>query len=526
MQVATAEQMRELDRRTIEDIGVPGMVLMENAGRGTVDCMCELLGPVSGRTVAIFVGPGNNGGDGLVIARTLLNSGGKPLVFFLLNPEKLSGDAGLNYAIFKKLDLPMHILDQGNVAQQVETILSDNSFSAPVHSMVDSIFGTGLARNVEGHWLETIHCINELRSRCRWPTVAIDIPSGLNSDTGQPLGSAVAADITVTYGLPKPGHFHNGGPNIGTLRVVDIGIPPAIREQVNLKGTVLDAATAKFLQPRLVHAHKGTSGHLLVIAGSAGKTGAAILCAKGALHSGVGLVTLAVPERLNPIFETTLPEAMTVPLPHSGTSFDYADHPLIMQLAKGKQAIVIGPGIGLNESTRALVFKLYAELELPMVIDADAISLLTNEQSLMLSPGGPRIFTPHPGEMSRLLNTSTSAIQEDRNKAALWINEGHKNTAFPLVTILKGAGTLISDQTGRWSINTTGNPGMATGGMGDVLAGQLGSMLAQGYSPWNAACLSVYFHGAAADHVAKTKPYYTAGEVAESIPLAIAESLN
>lgn len=527
MQVATAAQMRELDRRTIEDIGIPGMVLMENAGRGTVDCMCEHIGPVSGRTVAVFVGPGNNGGDGLVIARTLLNLGCKPFIFFLLDPENSGGDAGLNYAIAKKLDLPMHLLQPGNVARQVESVLSDSLSTAPVHSMVDSIFGTGLTREVEGHWLETIQTINTLRSRCSWPTVAVDIPSGLNSDTGQPLGCAVAADLTVTYGLPKPGHFHHGGPNIGTLRVVDIGIPPAIREQANLEGAVLDASTVKSLHPRPVQAHKGTSGHLLVIAGSEGKTGAAILCAKGALYSGAGLVTLAVPGGLNPVFETALPEAMTVALPHSAQTIDSADHSLILQLTEGKQALVIGPGIGLNESTSELVTTLYAEAELPMVIDADALNLLAGKQSLISSPAGPRIFTPHPGEMSRLLHTTTTGIQEDRNNALLWMQNGRKQVPFPLVTILKGAGTLIGEHTGKWAINTSGNPGMATGGMGDVLSGQIGSMLAQGYSPWDAACLSVYLHGAAADHIAQTKPYgYTAGEVAAHIPKAIAETLH
>lgn len=527
MQVATAAQMRELDRRTIEDLGVPGMVLMENAGRGTVDCMRTHLGPMAGRTVAIFVGPGNNGGDGLVIARTILNQGGKPCIFFLLDPGKLRGDAGLNYTIVKKLGLTTHVLEAGTVAHTVEAVLSGHSLAAPVHSLVDSIFGTGLARTVEGIWLETISVINGLRTRCRWPTVAVDIPSGLNSDTGRPLGDAVVADLTVTYGLAKPGHFHHGGPYTGSLRVVDIGIPASVRQQVGLQGSALDASATRLLHTKPVHAHKGTNGHLLVVAGSAGKTGAAILCARGALASGAGLVTLAVPEGLNPIFETSLPEAMTVPLPQSATALDVADYSRILQLAQGKQAMVIGPGIGMEPGTRELVLKLYADAELPLVIDADGLNLLADRQQGLLSPPAPRIFTPHPGEMARLLNTTTARVQEDRAQAALWLQHGDEQTDHPLITILKGAGTLVCDHTGRWAINTSGNPGMATGGMGDVLAGLTGGLVAQGYVPWEAACLGVYLHGAAADLVARNRPYgYTAGDVAARIPVAIAESLN
>lgn len=527
MQLATAEQMRELDRRTIEEVGVPGMVLMENAGRGTVDCMIEHIGPVTGRTVVIFVGPGNNGGDGLVIARTLLNLGCNPQVFFLLNPAELGGDAGLNYSIFKKLGIAAHILKPGNIEQQIESVLSEHSLAAPIHSLVDSIFGTGLARNVEGHWLETIHTVNSLRSRYNWPTVAVDIPSGLNSDTGQPLGGAVTADLTVTYGLPKPGHFHNGGPNIGALRVVDIGIPPQVREQAGLGGSILDASSVDFLLDRPIDAHKGTSGHLLVIAGSTGKTGAAILSAKGALYSGSGLVTLGVPGQLNPVFETTLPEAMTVPLSHASTELDSRDFPLLMELAKGKQALVIGPGIGQGERTSELVLKLYAEVKQPMVIDADALNILAENQQLIAAPAGPRIFTPHPGEMSRLISVSPVKIQADRNQAIRLFQANIRQPAFPMITVLKGAGTLISEQTGKWTINTSGNQGMATGGMGDVLSGLIGGMLTQGHSPWRASCLGVYLHGAAADIVAQTKPFgYTAGEVAERIPQAISEFLN
>jgi NAD(P)H-hydrate epimerase len=217
MQLAFAAQMRELDRRTIEEIGIPGMVLMENAGRGTVNLMERTLGPVRGKTVCIFAGPGNNGGDGLVIARTVHGLGAFPFVFFLLDPEQMQGDAALNFAILKRLRLPYQVLDYSEkMLTLIDTVLTLNRIH-PVHCLVDALFGTGLARDVSGPFLDAINCINILRERHRLPVVSVDIPSGLNSDTGAILGTVVQADLTVTYGLPKPGQFHHGGAVVGRL---------------------------------------------------------------------------------------------------------------------------------------------------------------------------------------------------------------------------------------------------------------------------------------------------------------------
>ena len=524
MLLATAAQMRELDRKTIEDIGIPGMVLMENAGRGTVDWMQSVLGPVRGKTVCIFAGPGNNGGDGLVIARTAHGRGAFPFVFFLIDPARLQGDAARNFDILSRLRLPYQIIDQPEkLTSLFETILTLDRIH-PIHSLVDAIFGIGLVREVGGHFLQTLQCINSLRQLHHFPVVAVDIPSGVNSDTGMVLGEGVEADLTVTYGQAKPGHYHHGGRHIGRLERVDIGIPEKILAQADLKGSILNEATARFVRSRAAVAHKGSNGHLLIVAGSEGKTGAALLCGHGALRSGAGLVTFAVPHDCNVIFETALAEAMSVALAQSRRSFSDEDYDQIVGLAQGKNGLVLGPGIGTEPATAALICRLYRECTLPMVIDADALNILATHPEVINQPAGPRIFTPHPGEMARLLGTTIDAIQHDRLAAAQWFNQ--QQDLPEMVTVLKGAGTVVASTEGQWAINTSGNPGMGTGGMGDVLSGIIGGLLVQGYPPWEASCLGVYLHGLAADQLAQTQPYgYTATEVAQRLPQIIGACL-
>lgn len=523
MHLAFAAQMRELDRQTIEEIGIPGMVLMENAGRATVDLMQQTWGPVAGKTVCIFAGPGNNGGDGLVIARTVHGLGGFPFVFFLVDPEQLRGDAALNCAILKRLLLPSQVVDSTEkVLSLVDTALTLHRMH-PMHSLVDAVFGTGLERAVRGHFLDVINCINILRDQQHLPVVAVDIPSGLNSDTGAILGGSVRADLTVTYGLPKPGQYHHGGPGIGRLKRVDIGIPTKIVAKAGLKGSVLDNGVSNRLRQRPIAAHKGANGHLLILAGAEGKTGAALLSGRGALHSGAGLVTFAVPQDLNPIFETAIAESMSVPLPASRKFFSIEDFERIMALAMGKNGLVLGPGIGTEEPTAQLVRRLYSEITAPMVVDADALNILAASPEVIRRPAGPRIFTPHPGEMARLLGTSIETVQEDRLKAARWLDSPSREGLPLLVTVLKGAGTIVAASSGEWTINTTGNPGMGTGGMGDVLSGIIGGLLVQDYSPWDAARLGVYLHGLTADFIARIRPCgFTASEVAQMLPEVMA----
>lgn len=522
MKIATSNQMQALDKTSIEEIGIPGIVLMENAGRGTLDAMELEYGPVQGRTVCIFIGPGNNGGDGLVIARHVAQRGGRPFLVFLINPEKLSGDAAINAGICNKLGFIQYIIHHEDEVRQLKQLIRQLHFRNPVHSLVDALFGTGLSRNIEGYFSDLIKFINSLSTTGKWPVVAVDIPSGLCADTGTLLGCAVQADLTVTYGLAKPGHFHHGGGLAGKLTVLDISIPHRVIKQAELRGQVLGCCgIAQMLQYRGAAAHKGTYGHLLTLAGSEGKTGAAILTGKAALRSGCGLVTLAVPAELNPIFEVSLPEAMTVPLPHSQKAFSFDDYDVICEELVNRDALVIGPGLGTDPETGSLVRRLYQELKLPMIIDADALNLLAAEPEALSKSAGVRILTPHPGELSRLIGKSILAVQKDRLGAAAQLAAGLMQDEHEVIVILKGAGTVIHSCTGDWAINTSGNNGMATGGMGDVLAGLIGGLLVQGYTPWQAAVIGVYQHGLAADILAEKSSHgFTASEVAEALPEA------
>lgn len=527
MKLATASQMQKLDHATIHDIAIPGVVLMENAGKGTVEVMEQEFGSVQDLSVIIFVGPGNNGGDGLVIARHVLQQRGFPFLVYLIEPDKLAGDAAINQAACKAIRIPhMVVLQDDDIAQLTQQIQKIH-FEHPVHSLVDGLFGTGLKRNLRGHFAAIVGLINKLSAALKWPIAAVDISSGLSADTGKTLGCSVQADLTVTYGLAKPGHYLHGGPSIGKLKIVDIGIPEQVIQSAGLPGKVLNQEIGNLLHPRQKSTHKGDFGHILILAGSEGKTGAAILSAQAALHSGCGLVTLAVPAELNSIFEISLPEAMTAPLPCSATAFSSADYEKILGLLADKDGMVIGPGLGTDSDTGVLVRKLYAEVKLPMVVDADALNLLAGEPVCIAAPAGDRILTPHPGEMARLTGMKTPEIQADRLQAASRIHPSQGNCPHEIITVLKGAGTILSSSRGQWAINTSGNNGMATGGMGDVLAGLIGSLLVQGYTPWNAAQIGVYMHGLAADMLAENSSHgYLASDVAATLPSAAQHMKN
>jgi len=520
MTIARAHEMQQLDRTAIEQFDIPGIVLMENAGRGAVDYMVATLGPAGGKEVLIFVGPGNNGGDGLVIARLIHLLGGLPYIIYLIDPEKLKGDAAANHAIVKDLKLPCEvILESTRLDQFCDSVGSKSSSQSP-WALVDAVFGTGLHRPVTGHFLAAVNCINNLHQSTGCKVIAVDIPSGLNADTGEVLGGAVKADHTVTFGFAKPGHFMHGGELTGRLHVVDIGIPAEAVQNAELKGTAVTSESLASIAPRPAASHKGRYGHLLLLAGSAGKTGAAFLSALGALRIGTGLVTLAVPADLRTVFESNLFEAMTLLLPESRRYPSIDELPFITDNLKGKSALVIGPGIGTAEKTRELVTRLYREVELPILMDADGLNILSMEPENIPNPPAPRILTPHPGEMARLTGLTSSEIQADRLGVILEFTASANTASANVTTVLKGAGTVICDPTGRWAINTSGNPGMAAGGMGDVLSGIIGGLLAQGYETDAAARIGVYLHGAAADRLAAGRSFgYLASEVAEMVPI-------
>ena len=376
------------------------------------------------------------------------------------------------------------------------------------------------------HFADTINLINKPGFAGKVPRVSVDTPSGIDSDTGKVLGTCIRADYTATYCCAKPGHFIHGSSEwTGKLAIIDIGIPP---EAIERAGIVTELATidtyrhiTKPLQ-RQKASHKGTHGHLLILAGSPGKTGAAILAAKGALRTGAGLVSLCVPHNLNLIYETTLVEAMTIPLPGSPDTLSIADWKIIAEAVANKQGVLIGPGIGRDQRTADLVMRVYREVKCPVIFDADALNVLADYQDDLHTPGGPRIFTPHPGELARLLQKEVADIQDNRIDAAMLGSSLFRNDMHETILVLKGAGTIIAGGDGTTFINTTGNPGMATGGMGDVLGGMIGALVCQGLSPMNAAVAGVFLHGLAADMLYEERGVgFLASEVADTIPLAV-----
>jgi len=490
MKLVTAAKMRELDRRTIEEVGVPSLVLMENAGRSTYQVLRrefpELTGPV-----AVLAGRGNNGGDGFVVARYLANDG-LPVAVFLLAPrDQVQGDALVNLKIIEHLGL------------EVVEVLGEEDLNPMVHRLsrsalvVDALLGTGLNSPLRGFMAQVIDRVNHLRP----PVLAVDIPSGLSADTGEPLGVAVEAQVTVTYGFPKIGQIVPPGRDyVGRLWWVDISIPPALAREI--KTELAEAGELRRLLPsRPFASHKGTYGHLVVVAGSEGKTGACALAAEAGLRTGAGLVTAAVPASLNDVLEVKLTEAMTLPLPEPNGVRAFGENAVapLRDFLTDKTAVALGPGLGTHPETQALVRALVQDCPLPLVLDADGVNALGGHLEVLQRAAGPRILTPHPGEMARLLGTTSKEVQSRRLDIAREVAESHQ-----VWVVLKGAQTVVAAPDGRLSFNPTGNPVLASGGTGDVLTGLIGGYLAQRLSPWDAARLGVFLHGLAADYLADT----------------------
>lgn len=527
MKLPTSKEMQALDRCAIEEYGIPGIVLMENAGVGTVRMMERLLGPCRDTFACILVGPGNNGGDGLVIGRHLHQLGCRPVFFLLVNPDKLAGEAAVNMTIVKHLKLPFHVIDTEARVPTIPVLYKQiESRGLPCYAIIDAIFGIGLTREVSDHFASIISVVNTRDFAHGVPVVAVDCPSGMDADNGKIMGTCIKANYTATYGYAKPGHFiHDSRELTGNLEVIDIGIPPEALERIPISNELLDRQIIRTIQPALSRknsSHKGDHGHLLILAGSAGKTGAAILSARGALRSGCGLVSLCVPHTLNTIMETSLIEAMTIPLEHSSHCLSALDAGAIREYCEGKKAVVIGPGIGTAPETAELVLQLYRHLTIPLIVDADALNILAADGKSIKEAAGLRIFTPHPGELSRLIGWSTQQIQGNRLEAARHACRTFNNEQSHNITVLKGAGTIITSPGCLTLINTSGNPGMATGGMGDVLSGVIGALICQGIAPQDAASAAVYLHGAAADFLyEKNGAGYTASEVADAIPMTL-----
>ncbi|MFB3853659.1 MAG: NAD(P)H-hydrate dehydratase [Vicinamibacterales bacterium] len=513
MRVLNGNQMREADRQTIEEIGIPSIVLMENAGRQVVGAIEARYPDIQDRAVAILSGRGNNGGDGFVVARVLHERGVDVSVFLVGRVAEIKGDARINLEIL------------GNIGVTVVEIEGEEQWelhSTEVGSadlIVDALFGTGLKTPLQG-LLETIVAdVNGMGI----PIVSIDLPSGLSADTHEAIGDSIEAELTVTLAAPKlplalpPALFR-----AGEVAVADIGIPRQVIDAV--EGDRIELVTRDevrdLIEPRAAESHKGDFGHVLIVAGSLGKTGAAHLAAVGALKSGAGLVTVATPRSVVPIVAALGAEYMTYPLAET-TAGTVAAEAIEDVLALQRDVIAVGPGLGTDPSTREFVRALVEASGVPLVLDADALNAFADEPlALSASEGRNIIVTPHPGEMARLTGLTTTEIQGDRIAAARRLA-----TTRHLFVVLKGYRTIVAAPSGSVSINTTGNPGLATGGTGDVLTGVIAAWLAQLLDAEGACRLGVYLHGAAADLAEADvgEIALTAGDVVERLGDAVLE---
>jgi len=502
MKLSTKQISREIDRRTIEEFGVPGVVLMENAGRAVASVILAEY-PLAEK-MAVICGAGNNAGDGFVIARHLISSGKDVSVHIVQKKQSYKGDAKTN--LDSLLEIGADVRELGGKLPRIK--------DADV--IIDAIFGTGLDREVGGFYERLIKFINRQSARC----VSVDIPSGLDADTGQPLGAAVRADATVTFAPAKLGMCtYPGVDYAGKLCVADITIPKLLEEDLPLELLTFRKCRG-LIKRRAADSHKGTYGHLLVLAGSPGKSGAAILCAEAALRTGSGLVTLGIPDSISPAVEEKTTEVMSVSLKDSkdGTFHSDAHKEALRELDGKKTALALGPGISTSKSAGKFLEKVITQCEVPVVLDADALNIISKNPEILRKTKVPAVITPHPGEMARLCGTSSKQVQGDRVGTASQFSEKYR-----CYVVLKGARTVVSTPGAEVFINPTGNSAMATAGTGDVLTGIIGGLAAQGYDCLEACLLGVFLHGHAADLLLEETGTagFTASEISRKIPASI-----
>jgi NAD(P)H-hydrate epimerase len=508
--VFTAEEMRRLDRHAIAELGLPGATLMENAGRGAADAIVAALpalgAPRRGARVLIVCGKGGNGGDGLVVARWLKRHGARPSVLLACAPGEIGGDARLKLEALRGSGIrPVRLADDRAAAAAL----------ARAHVVVDALLGTGSRGVPEGSLARAIELINASGR----PVVALDIPSGMSADDGGHAGAAIRATMTLTFAALKRGLLTAGGDELaGRVTVVPIGVPDAevLRRVTTFLLEAGDVARHFPRRPRA--AHKGTYGRLLLVAGSLGKTGAAALSAAAAMRSGGGLVTVATPASQQPIVAGLVLEAMTEPLPETpARTIALKAREVVAELAAARDAVAIGPGLGIDAETQQVVRSLIQELPRPLAADADALTALAGHLETLRGAPAARCLTPHPGEMARMLGARVDDVQRDRIETVRTFATG-----YGACVVLKGARSVIGAPDGRVFVNPTGNPGMASGGTGDVLTGMLGAFLARGMDPVAALQSSVYLHGCAGDIAAERvgEEGLIASDVVAAIPAA------
>jgi hydroxyethylthiazole kinase-like uncharacterized protein yjeF len=495
MKILTAAETREVDRLTTERAGIPSLTLMENAGRSVAEFISARFPSFTQRKILVLCGKGNNGGDGFVVARHLLQMGAKPLIYLLADPRELKGGAAVNFGRWNGAGgVVVPIAD----ASALESVSRHFSGSAII---VDALLGTGARGTVEGLLLRAIDALNAREAGTS--VVAVDIPSGLNADTGEVCGTAVRADFTVTFTAPKLGFFYGAAAEYqGQLVVRQIGSPAELIEEVSQSRLRWSESPefARFAVPRKPEGHKGDYGHVLVVAGSVGKTGAAVLASWAALRAGAGLVTVATPEPALPIVAAHTPEVMTAPLPATlaGTISERAlEGNAFAALVAGKRAIAVGPGLSTHPETQSFIRRFVTgSSAVPIILDADGLNAFVGRPTELNQAGSVLAITPHPGEMARLLGCSVAHVQKER------VDVARKAAAdWKVHLILKGHHTVVAAPDGRVFVNSTGNPGMASGGTGDALTGMLAAITAQfGTDDWHRVlAFGVYLHGLAGD---------------------------
>jgi len=514
--LVSAKEMQQMDKETIKKFGIPGIVLMENAGRNAVDFFMMQFSQIHHKRIGVLAGHGNNGGDGFVMARYLLSAGEDVIVYLMANHEKLSGDALFNYELLTRMGATIvEIPDDTTLKSQMSLMEQRNIW-------IDALFGTGLNSEIHGRYQNVILWLNSMPC----PVFSVDIPSGLNADTGKICGICVAANATITFGHVKIGQVIQAGVKYcGKLAVSDIGIPASITKSISPKHYLLTPSDLSLnFCKRPSDAHKGTSGHILVLGGSKGKTGACAMTAQAAMRVGCGLLTLGVSASLNSILETQLMEVMTLPLlPEHTDILEMDAFDGIMEALKNKKCMAIGPGMGTQANTIELVLKLLVSSEIPMVIDADALNCLSGHTEYLLNARTTHILTPHPGEMARLMGLSTQKIQSDRLTYAR-----HFAASYKVILVLKGEKTIIAFPDGTVAVNPTGNPGMASAGMGDVLTGVIAGIIAQGVPLYRAVTTGVYIHGLAGDILSEKigNIGFLATDLIQTLPIALEYCLN
>ena len=480
MYILEPSQVRELDRKTIEQLGLPGAVLMETAGRGVVRAIVDRVGDGEGRLATVFCGTGNNGGDGFVIARELHYRGFQVHVYVAGNPDKMSEEAALHHGVMRAAGVKGRLYKQPPKQPELRNVHRSLLRSAVI---VDALVGVGADSDVREP-VKTL--IEQLDGRHAALTVSVDVPSGIDAQSGRILGCAVHSHLVVTMAAAKPGLFLGHGPDhYKELEVVDIGVPPRWIAAAEPNGMLLTLATVAPMFPMAAErVHKGSLGHLMVVAGAPGTSGAALLCAKAAQRSGVGLCTLATAGEIRARLESRVPDLM-VEAVRGGAN----EAKRVAKLLVGKDALAVGPGMGTNASALDLVMRLLSLSSVPVVLDADALTALASKPDIAEPAAGRMVLTPHPGEMARLLGVTVSEVTDNAREMA---SEAAKR--WQAVVVLKGPRPLVVDPNGRWAVCNTPNAALAKAGSGDVLCGIIAALLGRGVAPFEAAALGTFVH--------------------------------